>query len=120
MFNNIGKKIKLMSKCACWIGIVGSVLGACILWMQHGPNNPTIGLGFTVLFGGCFVSWIGSLFSYGFGELVDYASQELSKNPQSKHIQMNKWQCSECLTINSGSSCSNCGKNKSAIDRKCS
>ena len=124
MFNNIGKKIKLISKCACWIGIVGSVLGACILWMQHGQNNPTIGIGFTVLLVGCSVSWIGSFFSYGFGELVDYACQELSRNPQCEQLKfeqlkVDKWQCSQCGAINSGSTCSKCSKKKSIFDHKC-
>ena len=119
MFNNIGKKIKWMSKILCWIGIVASVLTAVVLWVQHRSYNPTIGTGLIVLFAGCFFSWIGSFFSYGFGELVDYASQELSKNPHSEQLKFDKWQCSQCGAINCGSTCSKCGKKKSIFDCKC-
>lgn len=119
MFENIGGKIKILAKVICWIGIIASVISAIALWVVNSRYNPTIALGFGVLIGGCLASWIGSFFAYGFGELVDYASQELSKNPQSEHIKFDSWQCSQCGTINSGSSCSKCNKKKSAFDRKC-
>ena len=124
MFKNMGKKIKWMSKILCWLGIAASVLVAVSFWAQHRSYNPTIGTGFIVLFAGCFVSWIGSFFSYGFGELVDYACQELSRNPQCEQLKFeqlkfDKWQCSQCGAINSGSTCSKCSKKKSIFDHKC-
>ena len=85
MFENIGGKIKILAKVICWIGIIASVISAIALWTADSSYSPTIALGFGVLIGGCLASWIGSFFAYGFGELVDYASHELSKSPQREY-----------------------------------
>lgn len=65
MFENIGSKIKTLAKVLCWIGIIASVITAIVLWADE-----LVGIGFIVLVGGSLLSWIGSFFAYGFGELV--------------------------------------------------
>lgn len=73
MFNNVGNKIKGVAKVFCWLGIIGSVIGGLSmiyigLNSRHGEELIIYGLLITVL--GSLLSWIGSLFTYGFGELV--------------------------------------------------
>ena len=118
MFDNIGGKIKVLAKCICWLGIIGSIICAIALFSTNSYYNPTIGLGIGVLIGGCLGSWVGSFFTYGFGELVSYASYQLAKKDGSSQIYP-KWQCSNCGSINTASKCSNCGKAKSFADTRC-
>lgn len=76
MFENIGGKIKSLAVVMCGIGIVISVIGAIAFWCNHDPYyHPTIAIGFGVLIGGCVGSWIGSFFTYGFGELIEMTQQ---------------------------------------------
>ena len=65
MFENIGGKIKGLAKFICWAGITITVLRNLI-----GLNSR----GFAAIFWmvvGCLLSWIGSFFVYGFGELIE-------------------------------------------------
>ncbi|MBE5777932.1 MAG: hypothetical protein E7331_01225 [Clostridiales bacterium] len=91
MWNNIGGKIKTLSKVICWIGIIVSIILALIIWIggsessrpydYYGNNRysysyrssaPSSFLsGLIVLVVGCLGSWIGAFFSYGFGELIE-------------------------------------------------
>ncbi|MBE5787681.1 MAG: hypothetical protein E7324_09105, partial [Clostridiales bacterium] len=71
MFDNIGGKIKKLAVIVCWLGIVGSVIGAIALWASSNRYNDMTGIGFAVLIGGCLFSWIGSFATYAFGELVE-------------------------------------------------
>ena len=81
MFNNIGGKIKLLAKILCWVGIVLSVItGVAILASGNTAyvtingeyttvsNVPT---GISIIVVGCLLSWIGSFFTYGFGQLIE-------------------------------------------------
>ena len=84
MFKNIGKKIKVLAKVLCWIGIVCSVLiGLAIILLSFmetvevpgtevsvsGVGGLVVGILFIVF--GVLISWIGSFTTYGFGELVE-------------------------------------------------
>jgi len=71
MFRNIGGKLKSLAKVSCWIGIVASVIAAIALWSTNSYRNPTIGNGFAVFIGGTFASWIGSWFTYAFGQITE-------------------------------------------------
>ena len=76
MFNDIGKKIKNWAKFVCWTGIIMSVIYAIIMFVMVGeaPYGTEVfyfGLGIAFLFVGPLLSWIGSFFVYGFGELID-------------------------------------------------
>ena len=72
MFNNIGGKIKALAKVICWIGIIASVIGGIVL-MIH--DEDMILYGILTAVGGALFSWIGSFFTYGFGELIDNTSK---------------------------------------------
>ena len=82
MFNNIGGKIKALAKVMCWIGIVMSVLSG-IMTIVAGASSydatSAIVSGVVIIIVGPLLSWIGSFFTYGFGELVEN-SQYLKKN----------------------------------------
>ena len=74
MFENIGKKIKTLAKVLCWIGIVLSVISgvAAIIAANGQANGGAIVLGgvLTIVLG-VLLSWIGSFFTYGFGQLIE-------------------------------------------------
>ncbi len=63
MFDNIGNKVKGLAIFACAVGIIGSLIGAIVLWV-----NGLIGAGFGTLFGGCLSAWIGSWVIYCIGD----------------------------------------------------
>ena len=73
MFNNIGGKIKGLAKFVCWMGILSSIFVSFpMMASKDSPSGLFIGL--IVLIGGCLLSWIGSFFTYGFGELISRAA----------------------------------------------
>ena len=82
MFDNIGGKIKTLATVVCVIGIGASIIAAIALWAQNDRYTPTIALGFGVLIGGCLASWIGSFFTYGFGELIEETTRNREINYQ--------------------------------------
>lgn len=74
MFANIGDKIKKLTKIICIIGILSSFIGGMSLITiglnsYHGGGQVAIGV--AVLIVGPLLSWIGSFFAYGFGELIE-------------------------------------------------
>ncbi len=74
MFDNIGGKIKTLAKVLCWIGIVASVIGGIIMIVGTArSSNPGLGILLSLLYMalGCLISWVGSFFAYGFGELIE-------------------------------------------------
>ncbi len=70
MFDNIGGKIKSLAVVVTILGIIASIIYAIILWSQNSYRHNTILLGLGILLGGSLVSWIGSFFMYGFGEMI--------------------------------------------------
>ncbi len=70
MFDNIGGKIKGLAKVLCLVGIAVSAIGAIASWCANSYYQPTIVPGFIVLIVGSVGSWLSSLFTYGFGELI--------------------------------------------------
>lgn len=75
MFNNVGGKIKVLSILLCWVGIISSVVSAIIMFIMASKSHLTaetfIIQGIVCLFLGPLVSWLFSLFPYGFGELIE-------------------------------------------------
>ena len=67
MFSNIGGKIKRLAIAICAVGIGVSVLSGMI----KNASGAMLGMGFAILIGGSLLSWIGSFFAYGFGELIE-------------------------------------------------
>lgn len=74
MFENIGGKIKMVARIGCWLGIIASVVIAIVLWANNSYYYPTTGTGLIVLVGGSLASWLGSLFTYGIGDLIENVS----------------------------------------------
>ena len=81
MFDNIGSKIMKLAKVLCWIGIILSVISGIAIMAgaasyntygyssSSGGANIIVGIITIVL--GCLFSWIGSFFTYGFGQLIE-------------------------------------------------
>ena len=76
MFANIGGKIRSVAMMLCWIGIALSILAGLILMAQDGDLVLT---GILTAGLGALLSWVSSLFLYGFGELIVKATQ-IEKN----------------------------------------
>ncbi len=74
MFNNIGSKIKNLAQVICWIGIAISFLVGMLFMSFSG-----FFVGIIIIVVGSLVSWIGSFFTYGFGELIE-SCNEIEKN----------------------------------------
>ena len=82
MFDNIGRKIKMLAQILCWIGIVSSVIAGFVLiikGMMSSRDSIFAGIGFGVMIVGSLFSWIGSFFLYGFGQLIDDTQAMRSK-----------------------------------------
>lgn len=65
MYDNIGKKIKVLTKIATIISIVAVIIVGLVLV----EDNPALGL--VLIFPCPVLCWASSFFMYGFGELVD-------------------------------------------------
>lgn len=74
MFKNIGGKIKDLAQVICYLGIAISVV-AGIVMIGFGSSSydgdTMVVMGCVVMIVGSLVSWIGSFFAYGFGELIE-------------------------------------------------
>ena len=136
MFDNIGGKIKGLAVTICVIGIMASVIGAIGLWAMNNYRNPTVALGIVVLVGGCLLSWIGSFFMYGFGQMIEdiaairVALQNNDEGRQTPDERVQRpmvsvgtdekephkvaWRCSKCVGFNGSDAvkCQFCGKLK--------
>ncbi len=68
MFDNVGRKIKALTKMVAWGGIVLSIiLGILICSLGQDLLLP----GIIIMIAGSFISWLSALQSYAFGQLVD-------------------------------------------------
>lgn len=77
MFKNIGSKIKALAEVTCWAGIIISLIVGIIMLSSGG--GMARGIGLAVIIVGCLGSWIGSCFTYGFGELIEKTT-EIAEN----------------------------------------
>ena len=71
MYSNIGSKMKMLAVVCCDIGMLLSFGTALGIWTKADAASAAAGLGVLVI--GCLASWIGSLFTYGFGQLIEHA-----------------------------------------------
>ena len=72
MFSNIGGKIKRLATAISVMGIGLSVICGIIMIIAGAYNGDArVGMGLAVMIVGSLVSWIGSFFAYGFGELIE-------------------------------------------------
>ena len=128
MFDNIGGKIKTLAVVLCILGMIASFVAAIFLWTQNSRYNSTILAGFLTLGGGCLISWIGSFFTYGFGQLIESAEEtaentwriadrvdkiltKLETPTVGPETRSDKWRCRDCGTDNNAAQvfCRNCG-----------
>ncbi|MCR5566464.1 MAG: hypothetical protein K6F61_06400 [Clostridiales bacterium] len=71
MFSNIGGKIKKLAVVLCILGMVASVVCAVFCFVNSSRQQDLTLTGVLILVAGCLASWIGSFFTYGFGELIE-------------------------------------------------
>ncbi len=75
MFENIGSKIKGLAKFLAWVGIIASFIFGIRLCSQASNSwyggSWMIASGLGLMIGGSLLSWIGSFFLYGYGELIE-------------------------------------------------
>lgn len=75
MFDEVGKKIKLMVKVFFWLESTASIIVGIVMIViaanekSYGRVSTIMGLGCLVI--GPLIAWLSSLILYGFGELVD-------------------------------------------------
>lgn len=130
MFDNIGRKIKGLAKAITVIGIIFSVfIGLIVLFDEEG-------IGLYIIVFGCLSSWIGSMFLYGFGQLIENTDklvmyceggihgtqpnaappkqQDTVEQPVRRISSQPDWVCSSCGFHNLGHilSCQSCGVTK--------
>jgi len=85
MFENIGSKLKWLAMAVCALGMLASLVFAVTIWMQKGSGQDTTLLGIIVLVLGCLASWVGSFFTYGFGELIENTNIIIGKLNEPKN-----------------------------------
>lgn len=87
MFDNIGRKIKMLAKVSCWMGIIGSIIIAIVMicaaiigYSQGGGDSSgavsLLIFGCTMLFVGPLVSWISSFALYALGEIAENSATQ--------------------------------------------
>lgn len=111
MFKNIGKKLKVLAKVMCWVGIIISFVIAIRVsnfiynlydyseYVNYWNKYSYVYIGIVIFILGSLFSWIWSFFTYGFGELIDKTT-EISYNISGK-----------CMTDNNSTS----GKDKNTF-----
>lgn len=75
IFANIGSKIKGISKAIFWLNTISCITIGIILFVQDSRYYSTGGLGVVIILFGPFLAWVASLFSYGFGELIEQTTR---------------------------------------------
>jgi hypothetical protein len=125
MFEDIGRKIMMLAKVVCWLGIIVSVIGSFVLF----ANDAAL-IGFAVMIGGSLGSWISSMFIYGFGQLTENTDRLGSisivkyvpvvppttctnNDPENEIVTPkkaeHKWRCDSCQNMRTQSPCEYCG-----------
>jgi predicted PurR-regulated permease PerM len=92
MFNNIGKKIKNLAKTICTLVFAFFLLYALFLAATLFSQEEILqGLLLFLLYAaiGFLISWISSIFVYGFGELIENSSKSVSIQKECLEIQKN-------------------------------
>ncbi len=91
MFDNIGSKLKKLAKAMCLIGIALSVIVGIMTmiggssYRYSGTSGAAFVAGLLTIVLGSLGSWVGSFFTYGFGQLIentdtiDYRLTEIEK-----------------------------------------
>ena len=74
MYEEIGKKIKILARIIFVLGFIGSLIFS-IIYIKNGTNNASdmeiAFKGILVFLIGVILAWVSTFVLYGFGELVD-------------------------------------------------
>mgnify|MGYP004521191327 FL=1 len=77
MFGEIDKNIKGLSQILSWLGVIGNIILAIVMFVKAGDSYYAEGLfmslGFVFLIVGPIISIINGMLLYGFGELIEKA-----------------------------------------------
>ena len=90
MYNNIGGKIQGLAKFFGYGGIFIFTLGGVALFLGFNADSNFEDLAFFVpiiAVAGCLLSWLSGFFVYGFGELIQQATEinkKLAKTKEEK------------------------------------
>ncbi len=79
MYQNIGKKIKLLAKIIFFIFAMIGFLGGLVLFMAGNGEGLIVIIGLLIMIIIPLIAWISSWLLYGFGELIDKAC-DIEKN----------------------------------------
>lgn len=71
MYDNIGKKIKTLTKIVTIVLICGCFIGFIIAGASAGNGGEGAAIGILLGAASSLLIWVGSFFMYAFGELVD-------------------------------------------------
>ena len=90
MYNNIGKKIKILAKIICIvIAVFWVIVGFVLIFGRY--SSPFVRLiGFLTAIVGPFFAWVSSFLLYGYGELIEQNAEikkeikRLTKNNREK------------------------------------
>lgn len=74
MFENIGRKIKVLAQVVFWVGVIGSCVAGLVILVKM---ESAIGL--LIMLGGGATALISGWLAYGFGELIDKTT-EIAQN----------------------------------------
>ena len=78
MFDNVGEKIKVLAKTIYIISVILFIIGGLVTAIIIGRAVENFFAGFGVFIGiagvGFLISWVGSFFVYGYGELISDVS----------------------------------------------
>jgi hypothetical protein len=83
VYENIGKKIKVLAQVIFILESIAAVITGIVLWIDIEEGWCAI-----VLFGGPVVAWISSWLLYGFGELIDKVC-DIERNTRGVTIKSN-------------------------------
>lgn len=126
MFDNIGGKIKKLAEIICGLGIVASIISGIVVMAI---DEDMILIGLLIIALGCLLSWIGSFFTYGFGEIIEKlceienntrteksnsvyqsVSQPVQATANCTNAVIRRWKCSKCGNIIDTEPCPICSK----------
>ena len=138
MFDNIGKKIKVFAIVSFILGIIASivfgiiciVLGNQISSNSYGADKEAgtelVTYGITILISGCIGSWLVSLTTYGFGELIEQNQiqttllQNINRNLNNSPQSQRRLPSTQSKTIaNRQVRCENCTETYSISEPRC-
>jgi hypothetical protein len=109
MWDDIGGKIKFLAKVIAWIGILSSIIVGIIFISEGIQLHYCIG----IIVIGSLISWISSWFMFGFGELIEKATD--IENNTRKGISINSLQNTIVNKNNTDESIKNIEENNKKI-----